>query len=619
MATMQECQHLARSVRSRRAQAKSVGLFRDVEQMRNVYGQITADAPKDSRLWGDLHDLLVSTSTMDIYEPQLRLPVGMRSLPELPEMVRAEYKDHRKMRFTGLFPSIEHAWASVGNSLLLWRYSKRSDVPMKYTARGDITSVCLAEPKPGAFPPAIQYIMVVCTTAEIVVLGVSASRHGHGLAKVSEDVRVEQQPLHRISAGNVRFTSCLAGPAGRIFLGGADGLVYELVYDATDSSRPEVLSPLGRSIWGFLPSMFGTWGSAAITQLVVDKERHTLYSLNAASGIKVFDLGSSGEVQARLVAEVSDVYTAAANTKGGKELFSGTAADRKNASIKYIAPISVAESTRVHLMAVTADGRRIYFSTYGLTKEGSYIPPGVARGRSSFAKAMLATKVNSTLIPTCNDATGTDAPFLQRPYKLEAKAVRMAMPHSRRIRAAMGGDFPRMAELEILGAQYSAGCLLLSGSTDWTVSDGFPKILMASRDPDVAPVTSITRHTAGSGLREVVMEEDVWTAGQTIAVEVAPCEPVLGSDVLSARASPGCEELSSAVWWTPTRFLIMTTKGLIELEKRRPIELLMQVLEGGVPEQLHTFFQMHGSVEAAAMCYQIVTSAPDGALTTGLG
>ncbi|GIL93354.1 hypothetical protein Vretifemale_20752 [Volvox reticuliferus] len=78
---------------------------------------------------------------------------------------------------------------------------------------------------------------------------------------------------------------------------------------------------------------------------------------------------------------------------------------------------------------------------------------------------------------------------------------------------------------------------------------------------------------------------------------------MLGSDVLSALASPGCEEFSSAVWWTPTRFLIMTTKGLIELEKRRPIELLMQVLEGGVPEQLHTFFQVLEDRLKALGCY----------------
>ncbi len=56
-------------------------------------------------------------------------------------------------------------------------------------------------------------------------------------------------------------------------------------------------------------------------------------------GAQVFDLGACGNEPARRVAEVSNVYAAAASAPGGRELFRGAASDRKAAAVKYIAPI----------------------------------------------------------------------------------------------------------------------------------------------------------------------------------------------------------------------------------------------------------------------------------------
>jgi hypothetical protein len=67
----------------------------------------------------------------------------------------------------------------------------------------------------------------------------------------------------------------------------------------------------------------------------------------------------------------------------------------------------------------------------------------------------------------------------------------------------------------------------------------------------------------------------VLRAGETCAVEATPSRPVLGSDALSARAGPSSDELVSAVWWPPPRFALIGTAGVMELEKRRPVELLM--------------------------------------------
>ena len=47
------------------------------------------------------------------------------ALLDLPPMVQDKYRACQAMCFCGLFPSIGRAWASVDNSLFLWRYDRR--------------------------------------------------------------------------------------------------------------------------------------------------------------------------------------------------------------------------------------------------------------------------------------------------------------------------------------------------------------------------------------------------------------------------------------------------------------------------------------------------------------
>mgnify|MGYP001807377230 CR=1 FL=1 len=62
-------------------------------------------------------------------------------------------------------------------------------------------------------------------------------------------------------------------------------------------------------------------------------------------------------------------------------------------------------------------------------------------------------------------------------------------------------------------------------------------------------------------------------------MEPAPLRPLLGPDALPPGAGPSSDELAAAVWWPPPRFALIGTAGVVELEKRRPVELL--VVGGG--------------------------------------
>lgn len=47
------------------------------------------------------------------------------AMPDLPAMVQDKYRTCQTMCFCGVFPEIRRAWASVDNSLFLWRYDRR--------------------------------------------------------------------------------------------------------------------------------------------------------------------------------------------------------------------------------------------------------------------------------------------------------------------------------------------------------------------------------------------------------------------------------------------------------------------------------------------------------------
>ncbi|GFR52523.1 hypothetical protein Agub_g15096, partial [Astrephomene gubernaculifera] len=338
------------------------------------------------------------------------------------------------------------------------------------------------------------------------------------------DILLQPLPLYCIPADNVVFTCFASGPGGRIFLGGTDGHVYELTYHAAETwlhkriSKVRLTSSIQQYLPSFVPSMLGMGAPPPVVQLVVDRERHILYALNAASGIQVFDLGTYGNDTARRVAEMSNLYAAAAGAAGGRELFRGASADRKGAAVKYIAPIATSESSKLHLLAVTADGRRIYFTTHHQSSYGTYgnmygsgggVGSAGGGGGAGTASAERAAEAAAGGAAGAGGA-GAEPPFPRRPETLVAVFARAALPHSGVARGP-GADLSRSAALEIVAAHYSAGCLLLSESASGGGASqggaaggggggggGATKLLAASRNTTIPPAT-LNTHTGSSG------------------------------------------------------------------------------------------------------------------------
>ncbi|EFN51092.1 hypothetical protein CHLNCDRAFT_141404 [Chlorella variabilis] len=477
----------------------------------------------------DLYDLL-SHSWPSLVRPLS--PV----ISEMPGMVLERYNACQTVAFCGVFPEIKRAWASVDNSLFLWRFDKWW----------------------------------------IVLLGVCCSRGPGGGGDDCEEVTLQPLPLYSVPADNVTMVTVSSTADGRIFLGGADGHLYELQYSAGDSWRSKRCQKvchtggLRQLLPSFLPSfLFGS--PSALVEICVDNQRHFLYTRSQSSVLQVFDLGADGKAAPSKAAESSEFLHDAARALGGRDVFGRGGGDRKGAAVVYMAPIPPSQSHRLHLLTVTADGRRVYW--------------GAASSRY-----------------------GSD-PAGPRPDRLRAEVARQAMPSAVAGggRIGAGGTHGPARGLEVVAAHYSNGVLLLAEAAP---GESRTRLFMLSRDLTIPPVGTATgTHVAVAGLREAVSQLEVHTPGEACAIRSVPRPPpLLLGGLLEAVAVR--DELTTQNLGPAPCFVMVTTAGVLEMEKMRPVDVLAQLLEQRDAAKLEVFFKSYGSGEAAAMCILLATAGP---------
>ncbi|KAJ9533902.1 hypothetical protein QJQ45_026986, partial [Haematococcus lacustris] len=594
--------------------------------------QVVGDARRDA----DLYDLLAGTRREETYQPyfsgvrratgvlqvcpskQTRVnphcsqwPGLLRPLSptiyDLPAMIQEKYRTCQTMCFCGVFPQINRAWASIDNSLFLWRYDRSGDVPVEYGGEEQaICAVGLARPRPGVFLAAIQHVIVLCTTTEVVLLGVCPGRRPPAPPGSRPDpvgLTLQPLPLYSVPSDNVVMTRVVCSPQGRIFLGGADGHLYELQYAAADSwgrkrcTKVRLTGRLQQLLPSFLPGVLGLGSSGAVDQLVLDNERHILYCHTQAGVLQAFDLGPSGQDAVKKVAEVPDFYQAAAAATGGRDCFRNAAGEKKAAAVKHLAPISCAESSKLHLLAVTADGRRVYFTTHYLRPNypGAYNPTGLQpQGDGSRA----------------------------RPLTLTAVFARQSLPMGR-----TAADLTRPAALEVVAAHSSGGTLLLSEAAG--ASGRTTKLLLAARNHTLPLASPLGMPggglQAGGGMRELLTELDNFVPARLatdapwlLQARPAPLRACPAAAAWALRSWGGAgggaeaaqDELLTQLFTSAPRFVLISTAGCVELERRRPLEVLGAVLEERQAARLRHFFEAFGAAEAASMCCAIACSTP---------
>ncbi|RYR17778.1 hypothetical protein Ahy_B03g062459 [Arachis hypogaea] len=503
--------------------------------------------------------------------------------------------------FCGIFPEIRRAWASVDNSLFLWRFDKWDGQCPEYSGEEQaICAVGLAKSKPGVFVEAIQYLLVLATPVELILVGVCCSGGADGSDPFAE-VTLQPLPEYTVPSDGVTMTCVTCTDKGRIFLAGRDSHIYELLYSTGSGWQKRcrkicLTAGLGSLISSWvIPNVFNFGAIDPIVEMVFDNERQILYARTEEMKLQVYVLGQNGDGPLKKVAEERNLVNQRDGHYGGRQSTGSRVSNRSpKPSIVCIAPLSTLESKLLHLVAVLSDGRRMYLST-------------------SPSSANLTGFSTSHHRPSCLKVVATrPAPPWGVSGSLTFGAIALASrPQNEDL------------SLKVEAAYCSAGTLILSDASP----SAMPSLLVLNRDSSTqsSPSGNLgTNSRSSRALRESVSSLPV--EGRMLSVadvlplpDTASTVQSLYSEIeFSGYESPmeSCDRVSGKLWargdlstqhiLPRRRIVIFSTMGMMEIVLNRPLDILRRLLESSSPRSvLEDFFNRFGAGEAAAMCLML--------------
>ncbi|KAJ3021614.1 hypothetical protein HKX48_008183 [Thoreauomyces humboldtii] len=274
----------------------------------------------------------------------------------LPDYVYEQYNSVQCKAFMGLFPEIERVWITMDSRLYLWNFQHPGKTPT--TCFDDqeqiITSVGLVRPLPGVFLEQIDYILVVATRLELIILGIAFEIKGDP----STQLTFYQTHLS-VPSDNEHFVQIDGTEEGRIFLRTLSGKLMELRYSASEGWLSHKIQLVNHSTTNFsfiTPTFLQNYTmEPPIYLMAVDRARKRIYTLTETNDLQVILLGEDGK-SFRRQNKLSDVV--------GRAL-SGSSRHDDYVRIQGLYPVSSAESSLIVLVAITSHGDRIFFRRNG--------------------------------------------------------------------------------------------------------------------------------------------------------------------------------------------------------------------------------------------------------------
>uniref|UniRef100_A0A8C4F3F5 Nuclear pore complex protein Nup155 n=1 Tax=Dicentrarchus labrax TaxID=13489 RepID=A0A8C4F3F5_DICLA len=517
---------------------------------------------QDDRCFPDLSELLSvpshnmpSLSGVSDMDYPLQGP-GLLSVPNLPELsaVRrvplppelVEQFSHMQCNcMMGVFPEICRAWLTIDNDIFMWNYEDGGDVAYFDGLIETILAVGLVKPKQGILQPHIHYLLVLATSVDVVILGLSFPKSQAGLNdSMSGGMQLLPDPLFSIPTDNTYILSITSTDLGRIFMAGKDGCLYEIAYQAEAgwlSQRCRKINHSKSSLSFLVPSVlqFSFSEDDPIVQIAIDNSRNTLFTRSEKGVLQVYDLGADGQGMSRVATMSQSSIVAAA----------GNIARTIDRSVfKPIVQISVidrSESSDCHLLAVTHAGVRLYFST---------TPFASPHQRHMAFRPSLLALVHVRLPPGFS-ASST----LEKPAKVHK-------------------------------ALHSKGVLLMAASETedsdilWCINhDSFPfkKPLME---------TQMMSNVDGHSWALCALNEE-----RPIKIST-----LLNKDQIPITDSPVVVQQHNI---PPQKFVLLSAKGSHIFQKLRPVDQLRHLLvscAGGESEEVERFFKLHREEQACA-------------------
>jgi nuclear pore complex protein Nup155 len=277
---------------------------------------------------------------------------------DIPDRVFEQWNHAEVSTSMGLFAELNHAWVSIDNSLYLWDYTNPNPEVIGFEEQNNgITAVKLVVPRAGVFVKSITHLLVVATTQEIILLGVEAAMSPSGVRAVS----LYQTGMHLALRGIGVQTIEGSAATGRIFFAGeADNEVYELTYQQEEkwfASRCGRVNHTSPGYTALVPkSLWGATVKEHVVDMIVDDSRKLIYTLSSESSIRVFHMDSSTTLQQVIEKKRQECLRDISHMISQSPLLG------QNMKIVSISPISAKEGSKLHLMATTTTGCRLYLS-----------------------------------------------------------------------------------------------------------------------------------------------------------------------------------------------------------------------------------------------------------------
>lgn len=304
----------------------------------------------------------------DIPNSQAWAPFQKIKIYDIPDAIFEQYNQAQVSTMMGLFSDITHAWISIDNALYLWDYTHPNPELLGYEDQPNtITAVKLVTPRPGVFVQSISHLLVVATTAEIILIGLSTQTSDQGAKTIS----LYQTKMSTSIRGIGVHTVAGSAKMGRVFFAGrSDDHIYELNYQQEEKWFKSQCSKVKHTAEGVqqlvmtIPNYLlqPTKPREYVSQILVDDSRNCLYTLSSSSTIRVFFMRTAYALDLSLKLALPNIMYDLGHKVGQHPLLGS------DTTIISISAISTTEAARLNLEATTSTGCRIYFSAVS----GSY-------------------------------------------------------------------------------------------------------------------------------------------------------------------------------------------------------------------------------------------------------
>lgn len=337
------------------------------------------------------------SSDYDIPSSTSWAPFQKVKMYNIPDQIFDQYNRAQISTNMGLFAELNHAWVAIDNAVYIWDYTHPNPQLVGFEGQSNsIHAVKLAKPRPGVFLPSITHLLVISTTAEIILLGMGCETKPNGVKQVT----LYQTGMSTSIRGLDIHVIASSDSTGRIFFGGSsDSDVYELIYQQEErwfQGRCSKVNHTSSRLSAFAPSLsFTQKVFESVEQMVIDDSRKLLYTLSSLSTIRVFHMKADGTLALAITKPAMDIYANIGHIIGSNETLN------PKVKIVSISPIPVTEGSRYHLMATTATGYRIYLSATA-SYSWSASPDG--------ANAPTSMQAHHVKTPPCDIPSASQAP-----------------------------------------------------------------------------------------------------------------------------------------------------------------------------------------------------------------